>query len=66
MSSEQARKRFYVYSNWLYQAGVFASRSSGMLWQVGGSCRRGCLAVHALRMRAVPVCSEGTGSACGQ
>ncbi|KAL4429218.1 hypothetical protein ABPG77_010197 [Micractinium sp. CCAP 211/92] len=33
VSSEQARKRFYVYSNWLYQAGVFLSRSSGMLWQ---------------------------------
>ncbi len=44
VSSEQARKRFYVYSNWLYQAGVFLSRSSGMLWQVGGRCRRGCLA----------------------
>lgn len=37
VSSEAARKRFYVYSNWLYQAGVFISRSSGMLWQVGAA-----------------------------
>lgn len=28
----QARDRFYEYSNWLYQAGVFISRSSGTLF----------------------------------
>lgn len=35
VSSAAARHRFYVYSNWCYQAGVFLSRSSGMLYQVG-------------------------------
>lgn len=30
-----ARQKFYVYSNWLYQAGVFLSRSSGTVWQAG-------------------------------
>ena len=29
-----ARHRFYVAANWMYQAGVFLSRSSGMLFQV--------------------------------
>ncbi|KAL4854287.1 hypothetical protein ACK3TF_004978 [Chlorella vulgaris] len=33
VSSAAARHRFYVYSNWCYQAGVFLSRSSGMLYQ---------------------------------
>lgn len=28
-----ARQRFYSAANWCYQAGVFVSRSSGMLWQ---------------------------------
>lgn len=32
-SNSESRKRFYVYSNWTYQAGVFLSRSSGMLWR---------------------------------
>jgi battenin len=30
-TSEDARKEFYTYSNWLYQAGVFVSRSSGQV-----------------------------------
>eukprot|EP00457_Paulinella_chromatophora_P005940 gb/GEZN01005958.1/.p1 GENE.gb/GEZN01005958.1/~~gb/GEZN01005958.1/.p1 ORF type:complete len:529 (-),score=69.39 gb/GEZN01005958.1/:35-1621(-) len=32
VGSEDARKKFYVYSNWSYQCGVFCSRSSGTLW----------------------------------
>lgn len=32
-SNRESRKRFYVYSNWTYQSGVFLSRSSGMLWR---------------------------------
>lgn len=31
--SGEARQLFYLYSNWLYQAGVCISRSSGMLFQ---------------------------------
>ena len=27
------RVQFYTYSNWCYQAGVFVSRSSGLLYQ---------------------------------
>jgi hypothetical protein len=34
-----ARHTFYVYANWSYQVGVFASRSSGTLWQA----KRGAL-----------------------
>ena len=33
VESAEARHRFYTYSNWMYQAGVFVSRSSGMLYQ---------------------------------
>ena len=33
VQSPQARQRFYSAANWFYQAGVFVSRSSGMLWQ---------------------------------
>jgi battenin len=29
---EHARHQFYVLANWCYQAGVFFSRSAGMLW----------------------------------
>lgn len=29
---QHARDQFYIYSNWMYQVGVFVSRSSGMLW----------------------------------
>ncbi|GAB4818577.1 hypothetical protein N2152v2_005623 [Parachlorella kessleri] len=29
----KARHTFYTYSNWMYQAGVFVSRSSGMIYQ---------------------------------
>ena len=29
-----ARQRFYAASNWCYQAGVFVSRSSGLVYQV--------------------------------
>lgn len=32
VSDEEARGRFYEYSNWMYQAGVFISRSSGTLF----------------------------------
>lgn len=35
VSDERARKKFYVYANWSYQAGVFVSRSSGTIWQAG-------------------------------
>lgn len=35
VSDESARKKFYVYANWSYQAGVFISRSSGTIWQAG-------------------------------
>lgn len=31
VSSKKARDEFYEYSNWMYQAGVFVSRSSGVL-----------------------------------
>mmetsp|Transcript_16195 Transcript_16195/g.27139 ORF Transcript_16195/g.27139 Transcript_16195/m.27139 type:complete len:418 (+) Transcript_16195:273-1526(+) len=33
VDSENARDLFYEYSNWMYQAGVLVSRSSGVLWQ---------------------------------
>jgi hypothetical protein len=33
VEDEGARKKFYEYANWLYQAGVFVSRSSGTLVQ---------------------------------
>lgn len=33
VTSADARHRFYLYSNWMYQAGVCVSRSSGMLYQ---------------------------------
>lgn len=32
VDSVQARDKFYEYSNWMYQAGVFVSRSSGTLF----------------------------------
>jgi battenin len=32
-TSSSAREHFYEYANWSYQLGVFASRSSGLLWQ---------------------------------
>jgi battenin len=31
VESQEARTHFYGYSNWMYQAGVFVSRSSGLL-----------------------------------
>jgi battenin len=34
VSDRQSRDRFYEQSNWLYQAGVFVSRSSGTLFTV--------------------------------
>lgn len=46
VESEQARHKFYLYSNWLYQAAVFISRSSGTLLPVG---RRGLWAMPALQ-----------------
>jgi battenin len=33
VSSPTARQKFYSLSNFMYQTGVFLSRSSGMLWQ---------------------------------
>ena len=33
VESESARDEFYEYSNWVYQAGVFLSRSSGTIYQ---------------------------------
>ena len=33
VDSESARDEFYEYSNWVYQAGVFLSRSSGTIYQ---------------------------------
>lgn len=33
ISSENARNDFYEYSNWIYQAGVLVSRSSGTVWK---------------------------------
>jgi battenin len=33
VDSDHARDQFYIYSNWMYQVGVFVSRSSGMLWR---------------------------------
>lgn len=35
MTDPEARHRFYIYANWCYQAGVFVSRSSGMVWRPG-------------------------------
>jgi len=32
ITSEIARKRFYVYANWMYQLGVFISRSSAVIF----------------------------------
>ncbi|KAG5192277.1 batten's disease protein Cln3, partial [Tribonema minus] len=31
ITSEEARRQFYLYANWMYQVGVFISRSSGIL-----------------------------------
>eukprot|EP00658_Telonema_sp_P-2_P062816 TRINITY_DN5148_c0_g6_i2.p1 TRINITY_DN5148_c0_g6~~TRINITY_DN5148_c0_g6_i2.p1 ORF type:complete len:153 (+),score=34.97 TRINITY_DN5148_c0_g6_i2:189-647(+) len=39
VTDKDARDSFYLYANFCYQAGVFASRSSGMLFQA----RRGAL-----------------------
>lgn len=33
--SQEARGKFYLYSNWLYQVGVFFSRSSGAYFHLG-------------------------------
>ena len=35
MESADARHTFYTFANWVYQIGVFLSRSSGLLYQVG-------------------------------
>ncbi|KAK2078042.1 hypothetical protein QBZ16_003910 [Prototheca wickerhamii] len=35
VTDPEARHRFYIYANWCYQAGVFVSRSSGMVWRPG-------------------------------
>lgn len=34
ITSSDARERFYEYANWSYQAGVFFSRSSGMVFRL--------------------------------
>jgi battenin len=33
VTDEEARKEFYTWANWTYQAGVFASRSSGKIYR---------------------------------
>ena len=33
VTSQNARDNFYLYSNWIYQAGVFVSRSSGTVYR---------------------------------
>lgn len=33
IENRDSRHHFYVAANWMYQVGVFMSRSSGMLWQ---------------------------------
>ena len=35
VESADARHTFYTFANWVYQIGVFLSRSSGLLYQVG-------------------------------
>ncbi|KAI8469813.1 MAG: batten's disease protein Cln3 [Monoraphidium minutum] len=44
VADDAARKSFYLWSNWTYQAAVFISRSSGTLLPVG---RRGLWAMPA-------------------
>lgn len=34
VTEKAERNRFYSFSNWCYQLGVFISRSSGMIFQV--------------------------------
>lgn len=46
VTSKEARKQFYLYSNWSYQVAVFISRSSGTLITIG---RRGLWAMPALQ-----------------
>ena len=38
MEDADARHAFYTYANWVYQVGVFVSRSSGLLYQVRALC----------------------------
>jgi hypothetical protein len=33
VENDNSRDKFYLYSNWCYQAGVFVSRSSGVVWK---------------------------------
>ena len=35
VTDENARKAFYQQANWVYQGGVFVSRSSGRFWRAG-------------------------------
>eukprot|EP00518_Triparma_eleuthera_P009160 CAMPEP_0182466284 /NCGR_PEP_ID=MMETSP1319-20130603/11682_1 /TAXON_ID=172717 /ORGANISM="Bolidomonas pacifica, Strain RCC208" /LENGTH=426 /DNA_ID=CAMNT_0024666247 /DNA_START=210 /DNA_END=1487 /DNA_ORIENTATION=+ len=35
VTDESARKAFYQQANWVYQGGVFVSRSSGRFWRAG-------------------------------
>jgi hypothetical protein len=48
VQSDAARAEFYSYANWTYQAGVFVSRSSGMLFQAS-----------RMQLWAMPVCQAG-------
>ena len=38
MENADARHAFYTYANWVYQIGVFVSRSSGLLYQASALC----------------------------
>ena len=38
VENADARHAFYTYANWVYQVGVFISRSSGLLYQVKALC----------------------------
>ena len=38
VENADARHAFYTYANWVYQIGVFVSRSSGLLYQVRALC----------------------------
>ena len=43
-----SRHTFYTYANWVYQIGVFVSRSSGLLYQVYSCIRIDTAACYAV------------------
>ena len=74
MESADARHTFYTFANWVYQIGVFLSRSSGLLYQAC-PCLLLChfipfaeiyagqsvlLAMHGHEGRGVKVSSKGS------